>query len=50
MTETEIYNDFTHCNHYIPYNKINLKATSNIYLRKQARGARSLDQHYLFKD
>ena len=31
MTEIEIYQDFTHSNHYIPNKIINLKTTSNIY-------------------
>ena len=28
MKEIEIYHDFTHCNHYIPYYKINLNKPS----------------------
>ena len=32
MTEIEIYHDFTHCNHYIPHNKINLKKPQALYI------------------
>ena len=32
MAEFKIYHDFTHCNHNIPYNIINLKKTQAIYI------------------